>query len=73
MVVLSWDISEKWLHQLAKCLPTVITSKIILFVNNDNVHYKYMKAFAQRDVLVDHARLLAYVHKRLESDSEESA
>jgi len=77
IVVLTWntgeektDVADKWLFQMKKYLLRMDTKHVILLVNEDNVHFKYMKAFG--NVLVDRQQLLDHVQEKIDTDTDES-
>lgn len=37
------NLSDKWLRELHKMLDKVISNKIVIIINENNIHYKYVK------------------------------
>jgi len=62
------DIADKWLRQLQPILNTVSNKRIAILINEDNIHYKYMKFLNQ--IIISKTDLQNHIEQLLEESSE---
>ena len=63
------DLAEKWLFDLAAILPKLTCKDVAIFVNEDNIHYKYVRF--NNDIVIDRQTLLDYVNDKVEEETED--
>jgi hypothetical protein len=62
------DSAEQWLHQLNILLPRIEKGTVALLINEDYIHYKYMKF--QKEVVISTDELESYVQQMLNNDTD---
>lgn len=63
------DLAEKWIYQLDVILPKIEASRVTILVNEDNIHYKYLKFNGH--TITTRAALQSYIAECMESDSDD--
>lgn len=61
------DLSDKWLRQLNVILPTITCSRIAILINEDNIHYKYMKYLGH--IIISRTELQTYINTKMSEES----
>jgi hypothetical protein len=57
------DLADKWLHELHKMLPTITCERVAIIINEDDIHYKYMKF--QNNVIINRLELVNHVQEKI--------
>jgi hypothetical protein len=65
------DFADKWLRQLQPILKTVTNTSVSILINEDNVHYKYMKFLNQ--IIINKEDLQNYIEKILEESTDDES
>jgi hypothetical protein len=63
------DFADKWLRQLQPILKTISNDKISILINEDNIHYKYMKFL--NEIIIKKSDLENHIEQLLEEDSSD--
>ncbi len=67
------DLAEKWLLELSVILPKITCKDVSIFINEDNIHYKY--AMFNNKIIINRQSLIKYIEFTLsnisDSDSDE--
>jgi hypothetical protein len=62
------DIADKWLRQLQPILKSISNDRVSILINEDNIHYKYMKFLNK--IVIKKTDLQTYIEQSLEVSSE---
>lgn len=62
------DLAEKWLFELAAILPKITCDDVAIFINEDNIHYKYVRF--NGDIVIKRQVLLDHVNMKIQEDTE---
>jgi vacuolar-type H+-ATPase subunit F/Vma7/uncharacterized protein (UPF0335 family) len=65
------DLSDKWLRQLQPILKTITNNHVSILINENNIHYKYMKF--ENQIIIKKNELQNYIEKLMEESSEEES
>lgn len=57
------DLADKWLHELHMMLPTTTCVKVAIIINEDDIHYKYMKF--RDNVIISRQELMNHVQEKI--------
>lgn len=63
------DFADKWLRQLLPILNTITNNYVSILINEDNIHYKYMKF--QNQIIIKKEELKNYIEILLEESSDD--
>ena len=61
-------LAEKWLEELAVIIPKITCVDIAIFINVDNIHYKYAKF--EDSMIIKRRNLLSYIESVMNVSSE---
>jgi hypothetical protein len=62
------DFADKWLRQLQPILKTISHERVSILINEDNIHYKYMKFLNK--IIIKKKDLQNHIEQLLEESSE---
>lgn len=64
------DLAEKWLLELSIILPKLTCDDVAIFINEDNIHYKYAKF--DNEIVIKRKSFIGYINSVINDDSTDS-
>lgn len=62
------DIADKWLKQLQPILKTITNQRVSILINENNIHYKYLKFLNQ--IIIKKNELQNHIEQLMDEESE---